>query len=367
MLEASHLADRAYTWVPGTPPPTLREMIKKKKNVLIMAEHHGGVRPWYQAAYGRILQDTPYKFELDDRARRPLRRVRRAAAGSRAPLLLVNHWLDTGLPNPERRRARPTRSTSCASAGRRLPAAAEAPADHPGRRLLLPGRPHEGGRSPQRGRGPRLRAGHRRSLTFADVRSISRLVTEQAMTRGFLGLDRRGWPGTIVVAALIALIAVGLPMLNALVSPQRALPPGTVVDVGRATTFTAADGWSEDVERTSPLEGRAVLTHGRAVLPDRGPTVDAIAGGRVRPLRRRHPPLGQARSCSTAPRPSRPRAGSRASPARTPARPGTGCFAVLRSGDTAVRVLAKGPSDAMATYLDDVDRMVQTLRIGTTR
>ena len=38
----------------------------------------------------------------------------------------------------------------------------------------------------------------------------------------------------------------------------------------------------------------------------------------------------------------------------------------FRSGDTAVRVLAKGPPDAMATYLDDVDGMVQTLRIGTT-
>ena len=99
VLEASHLADRAYTWVPGTPPPTLREMIKKKKNVLIMAEHHGGVRPWYQAAYGRILQDTPYKFaslaELEAPASCALGRGQ-----ATAPLLLVNHWLDTGLPNP---------------------------------------------------------------------------------------------------------------------------------------------------------------------------------------------------------------------------------------------------------------------------
>jgi hypothetical protein len=45
---------------------------------------------------------------------------------------------------------------------------------------------------------------------------------------------------------------------------------------------------------------------------------------------------------------------------------GDGVFAVFRSGDTAVRVLAKGPSDAMASYLGDVDRMIQTLRIGTT-
>jgi hypothetical protein len=99
VLEASHLADRAYTWVPGTPPPTLREMIKKKKNVLIMAEHQGGVRPWYQAAYGRILQDTPFHFrslaELEAPASCALDRGR-----ATAPLLLINHWLDTGLPNP---------------------------------------------------------------------------------------------------------------------------------------------------------------------------------------------------------------------------------------------------------------------------
>ena len=97
VLEASHLADRAYTWVPGTPPPTLREMIKKKKNVLIMAEHHGGVRPWYQAAYDRILQDTPYQFDsltaLEAPASCALGRGRASA-----PLLLVNHWLETGGP-----------------------------------------------------------------------------------------------------------------------------------------------------------------------------------------------------------------------------------------------------------------------------
>ena len=140
VLEASHLADRAYTWVPGTPPPTLREMIRTKKNVLIMAEHHGGVRPWYQAGYDRILQDTPLPVRLADRARGP-RLVRAVAGPGQRALLLVNHWLDTGLPRPERRRpgqlARGPRRP-----GRHLRAAPEAPADHPGCRLLLPGRPH---------------------------------------------------------------------------------------------------------------------------------------------------------------------------------------------------------------------------------
>jgi hypothetical protein len=99
VLKASHLADRAYTWVPGTPPPTLREMIEQKKNVLIMAENHGGVQPWYQPAYGRILQDTPYRFDSLTALEAPAScDVNRGDA--HAPLLLINHWLDTGLPDP---------------------------------------------------------------------------------------------------------------------------------------------------------------------------------------------------------------------------------------------------------------------------
>ncbi len=38
---------------------------------------------------------------------------------------------------------------------------------------------------------------------------------------------------------------------------------------------------------------------------------------------------------------------------------------MLQAGDTAVRLLAKGPPDAMAADLGDVKQMVQTLRIDT--
>jgi hypothetical protein len=97
VLEASGLADRAYTWSPGAAAPTLREMIEAKKNVLVLAEYHrgGGVAPWYHDAYGSLLQDTPYKFgslqELADPESCSLGRGKRSA-----PLLLMNHWLDTG-------------------------------------------------------------------------------------------------------------------------------------------------------------------------------------------------------------------------------------------------------------------------------
>jgi hypothetical protein len=189
-------------------------------------------------------------------------------------------------------------------------------------------------------------------------------VTEQAMTRGFLGLDRRGWPGTIVVAALIAVIAVGLPVLNALVSPQRLLPPGTVIDVGRATTFTAAGGWSEDVEATSPQEGRAVLTKGAiSYLTEARPSTQSLEDEYARFADDiRHSAGAQLFNSATTFTTESGLTGISGSYTSPMAE---GVFAVFRAGDTAVRVLAKGPPDAMTTYLDDVERMVQTLRIGT--
>ena len=42
VLKKSRLADLAYTSKPGSPFPTLRQMIQTRKNVLIMAEHGGG-------------------------------------------------------------------------------------------------------------------------------------------------------------------------------------------------------------------------------------------------------------------------------------------------------------------------------------
>jgi hypothetical protein len=99
VLESSGLADRAYAWVAGTPAPTLRYLIERKKNVLVLAENNGGAPPWYLSAYGGVLQDTPYKFESIDTLTAPAS-CARLRGSSDAPLLLVNHWLDTGLPSP---------------------------------------------------------------------------------------------------------------------------------------------------------------------------------------------------------------------------------------------------------------------------
>jgi len=96
VLESSGLADRAYAWVAGSPAPTMRQLIETKKNVIVLAENHGGaVAHWYNAAYDTLLQDTPYGFEsvekMAESSSCALNRGKRSA-----PLLLLNHWLDTG-------------------------------------------------------------------------------------------------------------------------------------------------------------------------------------------------------------------------------------------------------------------------------
>jgi hypothetical protein len=96
VLESSGLADRAFAWAAGSPAPTMRQLIETKKNVIVMAEYHGGaVEHWYNSAYDRLLQDTPYGFKSVDEMADPtscaVNRGKRSA-----PMLLLNHWLDTG-------------------------------------------------------------------------------------------------------------------------------------------------------------------------------------------------------------------------------------------------------------------------------
>jgi hypothetical protein len=88
-----------------TPPaassswPTLREMIDDDRRLVILAENEAGDAPWYQLAYERLVEETPYTFrsaaELEDDAAscEPNR------GPERAPLFLINHWISTD-PTP---------------------------------------------------------------------------------------------------------------------------------------------------------------------------------------------------------------------------------------------------------------------------
>lgn len=94
-LERSGFAGRAWRWADGEPMPTLREMIERKRNLLVLVENDGGAEPWYVPAFD-VLQETRYRFERQDDFSCGLNR------GSRDnPLFLVNHWLTIDPPDSE--------------------------------------------------------------------------------------------------------------------------------------------------------------------------------------------------------------------------------------------------------------------------
>ena len=82
----------------GEPWPTLGEMVDSGRRLLVMAENHAGAAPWYQLAYERLTEETPFSF----RGRSLLTDPAQLAASCRpnrgpssAPLFLINHWIST--------------------------------------------------------------------------------------------------------------------------------------------------------------------------------------------------------------------------------------------------------------------------------
>ena len=103
-MEESGLADYAFEPPRGTAWPTLRELIERDQRLVVLAENRAGAAPWYQLAYERITQETPFTFPspaaLVTAAELPAScRPNRGTSG--APLFLVNHWVNTDpLPRP---------------------------------------------------------------------------------------------------------------------------------------------------------------------------------------------------------------------------------------------------------------------------
>jgi hypothetical protein len=102
-------ADAGLTRYALTPPadgqwPTLREMIDSDHRLVVLAENHAGAAPWYQLAYQRLTQETPYSFANAAALTAPPARAASCAANrgpSSAPLFLINNWITTDpLPRP---------------------------------------------------------------------------------------------------------------------------------------------------------------------------------------------------------------------------------------------------------------------------
>ena len=94
-LEAAGLADRAWTLDASSPIPTMGDLVKSGRNLLVFAENGGPGSPdWYQNAY-QWFQETPYAWKTVDAMDCG---PNRGADGN--TFMLINHWVGYSPPDP---------------------------------------------------------------------------------------------------------------------------------------------------------------------------------------------------------------------------------------------------------------------------
>ena len=81
-----------------------RELIERDQRLVLLAENDAGAAPWYQPAFEHVTQDTPFTFKRPEELIDPARLAASCAPNrgpADAPLLLVNHWVNTDpVPRP---------------------------------------------------------------------------------------------------------------------------------------------------------------------------------------------------------------------------------------------------------------------------
>jgi hypothetical protein len=68
------LTPYVFTAPSGSSWPTLGEMVRDGRRLVLLAENHAGAAPWYQLAYRRLTEETPYTFRHGRTAHRAGRR-----------------------------------------------------------------------------------------------------------------------------------------------------------------------------------------------------------------------------------------------------------------------------------------------------
>jgi hypothetical protein len=93
------LAPYAFTPPSGSSWPTLRTMIDDDHRLLILAENDAGAAPWYQPAYRRLVQETPFTFRSPAQLADTAASCKDNRGPADAPLFLVNNWVNSD-PRP---------------------------------------------------------------------------------------------------------------------------------------------------------------------------------------------------------------------------------------------------------------------------
>ena len=75
--------------------PTLRTMIKRRQQVVVLDEHRAGAAPWLHLDYAGIMQETAYTWDPATLITDPANWAASCApnrGGTTGPLFLMNHW-----------------------------------------------------------------------------------------------------------------------------------------------------------------------------------------------------------------------------------------------------------------------------------
>ncbi|MEM8708352.1 MAG: hypothetical protein AAGE98_17945, partial [Actinomycetota bacterium] len=95
-FERSGLIEHVHTHRPGTPWPTLGELVDLDERLIVWGENNGSPDSWFQNMWDASYTETPFNFALrSDFSCAP----NRGDDGN--DLFLINHWLTTGIPVQE--------------------------------------------------------------------------------------------------------------------------------------------------------------------------------------------------------------------------------------------------------------------------
>jgi uncharacterized membrane protein HdeD (DUF308 family) len=98
-VDGAGLARYVFTPPSGARWPTLRSMIDDGRRLLILGENDAGAAPWYQLAYRRLLQETPFSFSRPGQLADTAASCQDNRGPADASLFLVNNWVTTD-PTP---------------------------------------------------------------------------------------------------------------------------------------------------------------------------------------------------------------------------------------------------------------------------
>jgi hypothetical protein len=103
VVRRTRLIKHVYRGELGPSFPTVRKLIRRRKQVVMTTQGDGGRFRWYRAAYRGLLQETPYNWATPDLLTDPARwpaSCQPNRGGTTGGMFLLNHWSPPVAPSP---------------------------------------------------------------------------------------------------------------------------------------------------------------------------------------------------------------------------------------------------------------------------